>query len=134
MKKRVIIDSDASIDEIVISSNAFDQESYDRFSLLVNCSLILLSKRYDFKILVNIDSQIYFAINEKMTNETCEFLDLESISLSRSRSMREFNEILSKKSITHVIYSFLIVNNHSKLTCSMLITQLNTHKIILEKL
>ena len=83
--------------------------------------------------LIDIDSQIYIAIDENLTMQICDILDMKSILLFKSRSIRDFNEELSRHSITHAIYLCLIVNDHRERICSMLMTKLEAHKIIIEK-
>ena len=83
---------------------------------------------------MNIESQIYTVINELLALKICNTLDIKSLFIFKSQLIREFNDELSKRLITHVIYSCLIVNDYMKQICSILLIRLNTHKIILNKL
>jgi len=66
-------------------------------------------------------------------NMICEKLNIESILLANSRSLRAYNEQLAPNSIIHVIYSTLIVNEHVEQICSMLIVPLGNYRIIVDK-
>ncbi len=62
-----------------------------------------------------------------------DYLQIESLSLIKLKSIREFDDHYAKKLITHAIYLNLTVQDHMKRFASMLITQLNQHQMILEK-
>jgi len=55
------------------------------------------------------------------------------LTLTKTKSIREFNDHYAKKLITHVIYLNLTIQDHTVDIASMLITQLKQHQIILEK-
>ncbi len=63
----------------------------------------------------------------------CEKLNIELILLANSRSLRAYNEQLAFNSITHAIYSTLIVNEYVEQIYSMLIVPLGNHRIIVDK-
>ncbi len=54
--------------------------------------------------------------------------------LAKEKLIREYDEKLTKKIIIHKILFNLTVKSYKKLTISMLITDINHHDIILEKL
>ncbi len=60
-------------------------------------------------------------------------MKIESLSLIKLKSIREFNDHYAKKLITHAIYSNLTVQDHMKHFVFMLITWLDQHQMILEK-
>ena len=127
-------ESDDSKDNIIIiSSFDFDQDSYTKVLLIANYAMTMQEKRHECFALIDIDSQVYIAIDEDLTMQICNILDMKSIFLSKSRSIRDFNEELSKRLITYAIYFCLIVNDHRERTYSMLMTKLEAHKIIIEK-
>ncbi len=64
----------------------------------------------------------------------CEKLNIESILLANSRSLRAYNEQLALNSIIYVIYSTLIINEYVEQIYSMLIMSLRNHRIIIDKL
>jgi len=59
---------------------------------------------------------------------------IQSISLIKEKLIRDYDEKISKKIITHKILFNLIIESHKKLTVSMLITDINHHEVILNKL
>ena len=64
----------------------------------------------------------------------CEKLNIESILLTNSRSLRAYNEQLAFNSIIYVICFTLIVNEYVKQICFMLIVSLRNYRIIIDKL
>jgi len=66
-------------------------------------------------------------------NIICEKPNIESILLANSRSLKAYNEQLAFNSITHAIYSTLIVNEYVEQIYSMLIVSLRNHRIIVGK-
>jgi len=66
-------------------------------------------------------------------NMIYEKLNIESILLANSRSLRAYNEQLALNFIIYVIYSTLIVNEYVEQICSMLIVSLENHRIIVDK-
>ena len=66
-------------------------------------------------------------------NIICEKLNIESILLANSRSLKAYNEQLALNFITYVIYSTLIVNEYVKQIYLMLIVPLGNHPIIIGK-
>ena len=65
---------------------------------------------------MNIESQIYTIIDELLALKVCDILDIKSLLIFKSQSIREFNDELSRRSITHIIYSHLTVNDYIKQT------------------
>ena len=82
---------------------------------------------------MNIDCTVYTVIDEVLIKIICEQLQIAFIPLSAFRPLRGYNEQIAFKSITHVIYFTLKVNEHAEQTCSMLIVLLNNHRIIIGK-
>ncbi len=62
-----------------------------------------------------------------------EKLNIESILLANSRSLRAYNEQLAFNLITYAIYSTLIVNEYVEQIYSMLIVSLRNYRIIVDK-
>ncbi len=60
-------------------------------------------------------------------------LDLQSISLLKEKLIRDYDEKLAKKTITHKILSTLIVDNYKKPLILMLIADIERHETILKK-
>jgi len=73
-------------------------------------------------------------IDEFLMSELCERFDIQSISLSKSKLIQLYDEILSRKSITHALYILIIIQEHKNEMMSLLITYLEQHKIIINNL
>ena len=73
-----------------------------------------LINKYNYKVLMNIELQIYIIINELLTLKIYDILSIESLLIFKSQLIREFNDELNRRLITHVIYFYLIVNNYMK--------------------
>ncbi len=104
--------SESLITEYVLSSNEID---------------------YSLKSLINIEAADYSYIDEVIAQIVCDQLQIESLTLIKAKSIREFDDHYAKKLITHVIYLNLTVQDHTINTAFMLITWLNQHQMILEK-
>jgi len=73
-------------------------------------------------------------IHANLINKVYEKLKIQSISLTKEKLIRDYNEKIFKKIITHKILLNLIIESHKKLTISMLITDIDHHEVILSKL
>ena len=73
-------------------------------------------------------------IDESLMSELCERFDIQSISLSKSKSIRLYDEISDRKSITYALYTLIMIQEHKNEMMSLLITCLEQHKIIIENL
>ena len=82
------------------------------------------------KFLLNIDIIDYIFINEKIARFVYQKLKIVFIRFSYSRYIRYFNE-KNVKSIIHVIYSTLTMQNHKKITIFLFIIKINKHFLIL---
>jgi hypothetical protein len=74
----------------------------------------------------------YLFININMTHKICELLKMNSLKLNKSREMKKYDK-RKDKNIIHVIYSFMIIQNHTKNSIFMTIIKLNQYLIILNK-
>ena len=102
-------------------------------SLTTECVLSSNEISYSLKSLIDTEAADYSFIDELIAQNVCDHLQIESLSLIKFNSIREFNDYYAKKLITHAIYSNLTVQDHMKRFAFMLITRLNQHQIILEK-
>ena len=82
---------------------------------------------------MNTDCIVYIMIDEALIKTICEQLQIVSILLFVSRSLREYNEQIALKPIIHAIYFILKINGHIEQICFMLIVSLNNHRIIINK-
>ena len=102
-------------------------------SLIISCFLFNNIKRNTVKALIDTEATEYAFINEITVHIICENFEISSVSLSKLKLIKDFDKHLVKWLITHAIYSDLTVQDHSKLTTSMLITLLRQHSVILKK-
>jgi len=116
------------LDEILLKENYFEK------SFLIDAHLILQNQFFSLRSLINSDSVAHMLIHANLVNKVCEKLEIQSISLIKEKLIRDYNEKISKKIITHKILLNLIIESHKKLTVSMLIADINHHKVILSKL
>ncbi len=116
-----------NLDEILSKENYFDK------SFLVNAFLILQNESFSLCSLIDSDSVVYTIIHINLVDRVCKKLKIQSISLTKEKLIKEYDEKISKKTITHKILLNLIIESHKKLTVSMLIADIDHHEVILEK-
>ncbi len=116
-----------NLNEILSKENYFDK------SFLVNALFILQNESFSLRSLIDSDSVIYMIIHINLVNKVCKELKIQSISLTKEKLIKEYDEKIFKKTITHKILLNLIIESHKKLTVSMLIADINHHEVILEK-
>ncbi len=111
----------------------FEDNLFDDKSIIVNCTLDL-DNDSEYKIRAMIDNECidYSFIDTNIAHKVCERLKIVSLKLNKSREVKDYDE-RRNKNITHVIYSLMIIQNHTENSISMMITKLDQHSIILEK-
>ncbi len=72
-------------------------------------------------------------IHFNLVDKVCEKLRIQSISLTKEKLIKDYDEKISKKLITHKILLNLIIESHKKLIVSMLIADIDHHEVILNK-
>jgi hypothetical protein len=82
--------------------------------------------------MINIDVIEYAFIDESIAQSLCEILKIESVQLIKKRLVRVYDE-RKDQVITHVIYSKMIIQEHTKSLIFMLIIRLEQQILILEK-
>ncbi len=109
----------------------FEDTLFDDKSIIVDC---ILDFKDEYKIKAMIDNECidYSFINIDIAHKVCELLRIESLQLNKFREIKDYNE-RKNEDITHVIYSFMIIQNHTKSCTSMMIIKLDQYSIILEK-
>ncbi len=120
-------------DVLISSMTSMLNDSFASESLITECVLSSNEISYSLKSLINIEAADYSFIDEVIAQIVCDQLQIESLTLIKAKSIREFDNHYAKKLITHVIYLNLTVQDHTIDTASMLITRLNQHQMILEK-
>ncbi len=110
------------------------KENYFEKSFLINASLISQSHSFSLRSLIDSDFVVYMLIHDKLVNKVCQKLEIQSILLAKEKLIREYDEKLVRKTITHKILLNLTIESHKKLTVSMLIADIKHHEAILSKL
>ena len=78
--------------------------------------------------------ETYIIINEIIISKMCKQLQIDLYSLSKSKSLRDYDKQLIKKSITHCLLPTLNVHDYKENLCPILIVKIKQHNLILEKL
>ncbi len=110
------------------------KENYFEKSFLINASFISQSNSFSLRSLIDSDFIIYMLIHDKLVNKVCQKLEIQFISLAKEKLIRDYDEKLARKTITHKILLNLTIESHKKLTVSMLIADIEHHEVILSKL
>ncbi len=120
-------------DVLISSTTSRSDDSFASESLTTECVLSSNEISYSLKSLIDIEAADYSFIDEVIAQIVCDQLQIESLTLIKAKSIREFDDHYAKKLIIHAIYSNLTVQDHTIDTASMLITRLDQHQMILEK-
>ncbi len=109
------------------------KENYFKKSFLIDVDLISQNWSFSLHSLIDSDSVIYMIIHSNLVNKVCEKLRIQFISLTKEKLIKDYDEKISKKIITHKILLNLIIKSYKKLTVSMLIADIDHHEVILSK-
>jgi len=126
--KKIEIISLCKLDEILLKENYFEK------LFLIDAHLISQKWSFSLHSLIDSDSIIYMIIHFNLVNKVCKKLKIQSISLTKEKLIKDYDEKIFKKIITHKILFNLIIKSHKKLIISMLIADINHHEVILSKL
>ena len=121
-------------DVLISSMMSMSDDSFAFESLTTECILSSNEISYSLKSLIDIKAADYSFIDEVIAQIVYDQLQIESLTLIKVKSIQEFDDHYAKKLITHVIYLNLMIQDHMIDIASMLITQLNQHQMILEKI
>ncbi len=109
-------------------------DSFDFKSFTVDIILSSLEKIFRFFALIDTEVTDMTFIDEFLMSELCERFDIQSISLLKSKLIQSYDEISDWKSITHALYTLIMIQEYKNEMMSLLITRLDQHKIIIENL
>jgi NMD protein affecting ribosome stability and mRNA decay len=109
----------------------FENILFDDKSIIVDC-ILDLKDEYKIKAMIDNECIDYSFIDIDIAHKVCELLKIEFLQLNKSCEIKNYDE-RRNKNITHVIYSSMIIQNHTKNCISMMIIKLDQHSIILEK-
>ncbi len=104
--KKIKIISLCKLDEILLKENYFEK------SFLINAYLIFQNQSFNLCSLIDSDSIIYMIIHSNLVNKVCKKLRIQSISLTKEKLIRDYDEKIFKKIITHKILLNLIIESH----------------------
>jgi hypothetical protein len=116
-----------------IEACRFENSLFDDASIIVDCTLDLHNdSEYKIKAMIDNDCIDYSFIDIVIAQKVCDSLKINSLRLNKFREVKNYDE-RRDKDIIHVIYSFMIIQNHTESSTSMMITKLDQHSIILKK-
>ncbi len=116
-----------------IDACRFEDNLFDDTSVIVDCTLDHENEnQYQIKAMIDNDCIEYFFIDINIAHKVCESLSISFLKLNKSREVKKYDE-RRDKDITHVIYSLMTIQDHTKSFISMMITKLDQHLIILRK-
>jgi len=109
-------------------------DSFDFKSFTVDVILSSLKKIFRSLTLINIEVTDITFIDESLMSKLCKRFDIQSILLSKSKLIQLYDETSDRKSITHTLYTSIMIQEHKNEMMLLLITRLDQHKIIIENL
>ncbi len=109
------------------------EENYFEKLFLIDIILNSQNQSFSLRSLIDSDSVAHTLIHANLVNRVCKKLEIQSISLTKEKLIRDYDEKISKKIITYKILFNLIIESHKKLTVSMLIADIDHHEVILSK-
>jgi hypothetical protein len=117
----------------VLKINVFNFEDVfvDDKSIIVEC-ILKLDNEYIIKTMIDNNCIDYSFIDIDIAQKVCDSLNINLLKLNKSREVKNYDE-RRNKNITHVIYSFMTIQNHTKSAISMMIMKLDQHLIMLKK-
>ncbi len=108
-KKLVTFIKDMMKDVLISSTISSSNDFLISKSLTTEYVLSSNEISYSLKSLIDTEAADYSFIDELIAQNVCNHLQIESLSLIKLKSIREFNDHYAKKLITHAIYSNLTV-------------------------
>ncbi len=116
-----------------IDACKFEDNLFDDASVIVDCTLNHENEnQYQIRAMINNDCIEYSFIDINIAHKVCESLRISSLKLNKPREVKRYDE-RRDKDITHVIYSLMTIQDHTKSFISMMIIKLDQHFIILDK-
>jgi hypothetical protein len=109
----------------------FEDSLFDDKSIIVECTLEY-NNEYTIKAMIDNDCIDYSFIDTDIARQVCDSLSINLLKLNKFREVKSYDE-RRNKDIIHVIYSFMIIQNHIESSISMMIIKLDQHSIILSK-
>jgi hypothetical protein len=118
---------------VKIDACNYEDNLFDDKSIIVNCTLDLDNdSEYKIRVMIDNDCIDYSFIDINIAHKMWELLNIAFLKLNKSREVKSYDE-RRNKDITHVIYSSMIIKNHTENFISMMIIKLDQNSIILKK-
>jgi len=112
-------------DILIFCFISMSDDSFDFKSFTVNIILNSLEKIFKSFTLINTEVTDMIFIDESLMSELCECFDIQSISLLKLKLIWSYDEISDQKSITHALYTLIMIQEHKNEMMSLLITRLD---------
>jgi hypothetical protein len=97
----------------------FEDIFFDDKSIIVDC-ILNLKNEYKIKAMIDNECIDFSFIDIDIAHKMCELLKIELLQLNKFREVKDYDE-KRNKNIIHVIYSFMIIQDHIKSCISMMI-------------
>ncbi len=94
---------------LISSTTSMSDDSFASESLTIKYILSSNEISYSLKSLIDIEAADYSFIDEVIAQIVYDQLQIEFLTLIKTKSIQEFDDHYAKKLITHVIYSNLTV-------------------------
>jgi hypothetical protein len=101
----------------------FENVFFDDKSIIVEC-ILELDSEYIIKAMIDNDCTDYSFIDIDIAQKVCDSLSINLLKVNKSREMKNYDE-RRNKNITHVIYSFMTIQDHTKSFIFMMIIKLD---------
>ncbi len=124
-KQSVFVKVVTENDILIFCFISMSDDSFDFKSFTVDVILSNLEKIFRFFALIDTEVTDMTFINESLMSELCECFDIQSISLSKSKLIQSYDEISDWKSITHALYTLIMIQEHKNEMMLLLITHLD---------
>ena len=119
---KIIID-----DLINVDLKFFSLKLFVKFKYLIFLNQFLL-----IRFFIDIDVFDYAFVHFNLIDQICNHLNFESISLSKSKRLRNYDDVILFI-VTHVIYFNIQIKEHKQFIVLMFIADFENHEIILNK-
>jgi murein endopeptidase len=108
---------------LMMTSCNLENDLFDEDSIIESC-ILNDENSYLVKAMIDNDCTEYLFVNSTIVRRICETLKINSVKLNKSRKMKEYDKRM-RESITHVIYSRIIIKDYFENSILLLITKLD---------
>ena len=127
-KEEIVILGKIIIDDLInVDSKLFSFKFFVKFGHLISLNQFL-----SIRFFIDIDAFDYAFVHFNLINQICDHLNLKSILFSKSKQLRDYDNVISFI-VTHVIYFNIRIKKYKQFIVLMFIADLEDHEIILNK-